>query len=60
MKRKICGMLLGVCMILMLLIHGYIEGGGSGWSVLWAIPITVVGMAAIRIGGLDVYVEDAE
>ena len=60
MRRKICGMVIGLCTILTLVIHGYIESGGSVWSMLWLIPVLVVGMAAIRIGGLDVYVEDAE
>jgi len=55
MKRKICGMVIGLCMILTLIVHGYIESGGSVWSMLWLIPVLVVGMAAIRIGGLDTY-----
>ena len=51
MRRKICGMVIGLCMLLLFGIVGEIENGASLWLMLWTVPISAVLFGSGAVGG---------
>lgn len=51
MKRKICGIVFAICMVLVFGVMGKIECGEPMCNIWWCIPLLATMWASGRIGG---------